>query len=240
MNSPINPATRLMIAKLVEIAATGKSYAETAAELGVSYNYVASYARRFGINFNFEKRGPKGGPRAQASNREIAMRDLYVGGKTLLEIGAEFGISRERVRQLLTKYFGIRAKDGGKSKRVRDGRADFYKKRDARHLRKWGCTFKTYRALLDHPDKPTIAYSRQRVNASLRGIPWELTLWQWWSAWDKSGKWSERGRGRGYCMCRLNDTGPYAVDNVYIATGVENMQDYWANKRASAALGAVQ
>ena len=35
----------------------------------------------------------------------------------------------------------------------------------------------------------------------------------------KSGRWEQRGRARDkYVMCRRNDTGPYSVSNVYIAT----------------------
>ena len=38
---------------------------------------------------------------------------------------------------------------------------------------------------------------------------------------DDLGNWEERGRGHGYQMCRVRDAGPYAVNNVYIATGPE-------------------
>jgi hypothetical protein len=63
-------------------------------------------------------------------------------------------------------------------------------------------------------------------------IGWELNLWQWWSIWQRSGKWEQRGRGSRYGMCRFNDTGPYASGNVYIATCVDNTKDYWANRRS--------
>jgi hypothetical protein len=47
--------------------------------------------------------------------------------------------------------------------------------------------------------------------------------------WD--GKIAKRGRGhRAYCMCRHKDQGPYAPWNVRIATGYENMLDWWEKK----------
>jgi hypothetical protein len=98
--------------------------------------------------------------------------------------------------------------------------------------RAWGCSYSDYRSILAHKDQPNHAFSMQRKNAERRGIDWELSLSQWWKVWEQSGHWNERGRGAGYCMCRLNDTGPYAIDNVYIATGIENMRDYWVNKRS--------
>lgn len=70
---------------------------------------------------------------------------------------------------------------------------------------------------------PLRAFSRQRGLAlKVRNIGWELTLWQWWTIWQDSGHWDERGSGRGYQMCRKGDVGPYAVGNVFIGPGVEN------------------
>lgn len=44
-------------------------------------------------------------------------------------------------------------------------------------------------------------------------------VWEWWTIWQMSGRWEERGRGHGYMMCRKGDVGPYALGNVVIATG---------------------
>lgn len=166
------------------------------------------------------------------------MRAQYVAGQTLEQIGERYSITRERVRQIITKHYGIRAKDGGKAEVARKNRQAFQKKRDARMMKCWGCTYKQYRSILKRPDQPTYAFSQQRKSAGQRGIGWELNLWQWWKIWEHSGHWAERGRGHGYGMCRLNDVGPYAADNVYIGTGVENVQDYWVNKRAADTLVA--
>lgn len=71
---------------------------------------------------------------------------------------------------------------------------------------------------------PLRAYAHQRNAAERRrNIEWKLTLPEWWGIWQASGRWAERGVGRGYMMCRRGDVGPYAVGNVYIGPGVENL-----------------
>lgn len=172
-------------------------------------------------------RGPK--PKTTPGVREERMRALYLDGASLAAIGKEYGITRERVRQLLTKYYGIRAPDGGCAERARRAKQKLDRKREARAQKSFGCSYREYQIILKHPDRPTKAFWFQKRNAASREIGWELNLWEWWSIWQKSGHWPERGRGRGYQMCRLNDVGPYSADNVYIATGVENTQDYWAD-----------
>lgn len=70
---------------------------------------------------------------------------------------------------------------------------------------------------------PKGKYSVQKRKARQRGIKWKLTFDEWLEIWIHSGKWEERGIGAdGYCMCRYEDTGPYSVENVYIATVVDN------------------
>ena len=74
----------------------------------------------------------------------------------------------------------------------------------------------------------TRKFSAQRSNAAKRGISFELTLGDWWSIWDKSGKWSERGVGVGrYVMSRFGDKGPYAAGNVEIILSTQNNSDSW-------------
>lgn len=228
----MTPATRLMIEKLSALAERGFGYVEAAKEIGSDYGYVAGIAAKYKLKFKLKKRGAK--PKTNPDVRDERMRTLYIEGKTLAEIGKEYNITRERVRQILTKNYGIRAVDGGRSVLTRRAKKEKSRRRDAHAQKKFGCSYQEYRRILKHPSRPTFAFLRQKGNASTRGIVWELNLWQWWSIWKQSGHWSERSRGRGYQMCRLNDVGPYSVDNVYIATGVENIQDYWADVKSGA------
>lgn len=226
----MNPSTRLMVAKLNDLAALGMTYVEAAAEVGAAYSCVASYVRRYKIPL---RQLPRGRPCVNADARSLDMLELYKTGQTLIQIGEKYGITRERVRQILTKYHGTRREDGGQCEQARKKRKEFQRKREARAHKVWGCGYREYKRILKHEGKPTYAYWMQRRNAITRKIGWELNLWQWWKTWEQSGHWKDRGRGKGFCMCRLNDVGPYSVDNVYIATGSENMQDYWVNRHAS-------
>jgi hypothetical protein len=66
-------------------------------------------------------------------------------------------------------------------------------------------------------------YSAHKSSAKQRGIPFLLTFEQWWQIWQESGHWEKRGHP--YMMTRLRDEGPYAVENVRIATGAQNAED---------------
>jgi len=71
-------------------------------------------------------------------------------------------------------------------------------------------------------------FYEHRQNARQRNIEFTLTYDEWYDIWQKSGHWSERGRGPGkYVMCRYGDIGPYAIGNVYIDTQEHN--GYMAN-----------
>jgi hypothetical protein len=212
------------------LADQGLTRQQVADEVGVKYTYISIVGTKHAISF---RRQPYSGAKRKPDSREFRMASLYTSGKTLKEIGQEFGVTRERVRQLLKTFFSLNAKDGGHHKNAAEKRLVFKAKRNARSLKKWGCSYDDYAKLRDLR-KPTLVFGRQKNSARQRGIEWDLTLWQWWSIWQESGHWTNRGRGNGYCMCRKGDQGPYSVDNVYIATSVENIQDYWANVRSGA------
>jgi DNA-binding CsgD family transcriptional regulator len=201
--------------ELKQFAASGFTRQEAALELGMSFGWVNNMAMDHDLKFL------RSGLIIEASARTKQMAALYKSGKTLQEIGNQYGVSRERVRQLITRHCGLTAPDGGQHKLAVDKRAKFEAKRNARSLKKWGCNFDQYVMLRDMR-RPTRAFAMQRRNARTRGIAWEFNLWQWWSVWQQSGKWAQRGRGQGYMMCRNGDEGPYSIDNVFIATGCEN------------------
>ena len=68
-------------------------------------------------------------------------------------------------------------------------------------------------------------YKMQQRNAIDRGIPFLLTYEEWLKIWNDSGKLEQRGRGANkFCMCRVGDLGSYAIGNVFIGTGRENVK----------------
>lgn len=185
--------------------------------LGVSLGAWQGDIRHTGLRFTYGTTR-LATVREASKDRASEMVALYRAGCTLEAIGAQHGITRERVRQLMTKHFGITADDGGahllseRSAMMRDQR------REQRSWARHGCSWADYVALRAMK-KPTRAYGMQKRNAITRGIGWNLTLWQWWTIWQQSGKWAERGRrGDAFVMCRKSDLGPYSPDNVYIAT----------------------
>lgn len=177
-----------------------------------------------------------------ADLRVMQMTALYRQGKTLHEVGEQFGVSRERVRQLLRRA-GVPAVDGGVSLRARQTallRAASLRDKSAARRQKiealFGCSMDEIKRIngmafcwtslyREKSKTPANAFVRQKQNAGKRGIAWDLTLPQWWDVWQQSGKWDQRGRGQGYCMARVGDSGPYAVDNVYVCTIGQNFSD---------------
>lgn len=181
----------------------------------------------------------------RARNPANVIRDaefvlLYRDGKTLHEIGAQYGVSREYVRQQLAKL-GMTKIDGGASLRTLrntgakvDALRAMAAKKEARTFGKWGMSCEQLKEICSlprsHPKHPLTAYRYQRRNSVTRGIPWEISFAEWWRIWQESGHWHERGRGKGYCMARWADDGPYSVENVYICTVGQNFSDSYITK----------
>ena len=73
---------------------------------------------------------------------------------------------------------------------------------------------------------PRGRFKQQKNAAQRRGIPWSLTFEQWWSVWQASGHWEQRGKGAGkFSMGRLGDRGGYAPGNVEIVPNEVNSAD---------------
>jgi hypothetical protein len=178
----------------------------------------------------------KNGP----NEREIIIRDLFLNGETLQKIGElqAPAISRERVRQILKKQFGLSGKDGGKFKTLTPIKiAESIKnkkqelERNERKCRKvFGCSVDDFLSINGQKwdrkkGTPAMAFYDQRRNANARGIAWNITFPEWWKIWSDSGHYDQRGGGEGYCMTRVGDTGGYEVGNVKIKTIGENFSE---------------
>jgi DNA-binding CsgD family transcriptional regulator len=216
------------VSSIRELAEQGLTRGQISERTGLKYQTVSKLAFNAGIRI---QRQDYSGAECADSDRIRQMADLYKSGRTLKQIGERFGVTRERVRQILTKHLGFNANSGGRHIRAERQRTRFELKRNQKCLEKWGCNWDQYvelRALR----KPTRAFASQKQNASKRGIDWDLTLWQWWSIWQQSNHWNDRGRGHGFQMCRVGDQGAYSIDNVYIASGSVNIRDYWADVKS--------
>lgn len=234
-NTPIrNPkAPKRDLPKLMrECAESGLTRAETAEKTGLHYSLVCQIARAHQVVFSKTYR-ISDEDHKRIEDRAAIMAALYTNGYTLNQIGEQFGMTRERVRQILSKRRGFNWQSGGAHFLAEKNAARKAASMDAKCFKRWGCTYVQWQELVkigkemrragkSHSTTPTGGWCSQRSNSRKRGIPFELSLWQWWTIWQSSGKWEERGRGQGYVMCRIGDEGPYAVGNVYIDTAVHN------------------
>lgn len=164
----------------------------------------------------------------------------YRAGETLAEIGDHYGVTRERVRQILHGECGLTGRDGGQAVRVK-ARANSAKKReDARYIHSYGMSKAEYDAInsaFTNGKRPIHYFTHQKTNSQKRSIEWDLTFAEWWLIWFESGKWFQRGRGKGkYVMARFSDSGPYAVGNVKIiefgSNNSEYINRYWREVRS--------
>lgn len=154
--------------------------------------------------------------------RSDEMARLFVSGKSTLAIGKLYGLTGERVRQLISQDHGLRGQDGGARKAAA---LEKHRKSIARNnacLERYGCSLEQYAALRGDPIRK---FTSQKGSAKQRGVEWRLSLWQWWCIWSASGKWELRGRGQGYVMCRNGDTGAYEDGNVFIGLAPENSSE---------------
>lgn len=213
------------------MAAHGNTLRQIAETVSATPSGVLTYIKRHGIRIDKSRRPKKG---AKVTARSEDMRQRYQRGDTLEVIGADYGITRERVRQILHRAYGFRYESGGQFLQATFNKAAHISKIDARCIQKNGCSRAQYREMLEccrHLDllglsyerQPIGAYQRQKHNAGTRGIAWEFTFWSWWTLWKDSEKWWQRGRhAGGYVMCRYGDAGPYSPSNCYIALNSEN------------------
>jgi hypothetical protein len=66
-------------------------------------------------------------------------------------------------------------------------------------------------------------YGVQKAKAKMRNVPFLITFEEWCDVWKASGKWEQRGCGKGkYVMSRKGDQGPYSVNNIIIQTHADN------------------
>lgn len=210
------------------LAAQGMTRQEAATQLGVDIQLIGRTAREHGIEFIHAS------AKSVDQQRADDMAAMYRAGKTLEDIGGVYNVSRERVRQIISRYRGLSADNGGSSVRSKLNRDRRRAAREAKCYAEHGCSSAQLKALrkagrelmnegVPRTRTPIGAFVQQRSNARSRGIEWSLTLWDWWSIWQESGHWDERGRtADAYVMCRFRDAGAYEIGNVYVATSSHN------------------
>lgn len=148
---------------------------------------------------------------------------LYRSGATLSAIGDLYGLTRQRVQQLLSKYHGITAKDGGHyllSQRKKSAVADL---KDAAAMLRYGVTHDELIKMRKLGDTireaggkhPIAIFTLQRAKTKFYGQEWGLSLKEWWRVWEESGMWWQYGRP-GYALMRKDTSLGFIPGNVEI------------------------
>jgi hypothetical protein len=77
-----------------------------------------------------------------------------------------------------------------------------------------------------YKSSPRALFLDQKRNAKGRGIPFFLTFAEWWSVWEQSGHWEQRGCHQGeYVMSRPGDDAVGNVRIVQVEANIREMND---------------
>lgn len=156
----------------------------------------------------------------------------YKAGKTLQEVAEIYGVTRQRVQQVL-KRVGCNWETSGRLQRSIDAE-ESRRNKAKEHLasqiaKRWGCSVEEWKKGKSNGNIQR--FVTQRKNAKHRGIEWNFTYKQWIDWWAETGNIDNRGRGKElFCMSRLNDTGPYSPENVVCKTICENSREAFTRK----------
>jgi hypothetical protein len=159
--------------------------------------------------------------------RNHFISQMVIEGHTYEQVGREYGISRERVRQIYHKMCPLAEKPPAhlseKSLQARKTEKEIKIKRMIREelfINKHGID-------LYQREKPPLfqAYIAQRNNALKRRrgpVVWKLTYPEWLKVWEDSGKLSQRGRGKDqYGLSRVDMEKGFEIGNVEIISNNE-------------------
>lgn len=157
--------------------------------------------------------------------RDAEMVRLFREGMSLSEIGALYGITRERVRQCLLRQ-GLTGKDGGiHVKALARTALREHRRREARERRIqriYGCSIdelRDTRAKLSIYMERRIEqiYRSKRAMALRQGVAWQISFPEFVTLMRPHM--NEYGLGRKNIVIRRKDlTAPYTIDNVELTT----------------------
>lgn len=149
----------------------------------------------------------------------------FKNGETSGDIAPTYHVSRARILQLLRAH-GLSGKDGGRSLKPKKAKIKRTENKAAKVFRDYGVSVEIYEQFNRQVHK---AYTVHKLNCKRRDIGWAFTLETWAAAWEASGKWDTRGRGKiegqpKYVMAQPNKTLPIGPENCSVVTLAEALK----------------
>lgn len=157
---------------------------------------------------------------SKTKERNQTIVSKFKNGDTIPSLAQLYTLSPQRIQQIL-KAFGISARDGGQHVRSKPNKALCAKKtaqsNDKRAKELYGVSHETYKELRKKSFTLVRAFTAKKHSAQHKDIPFTLTLQQWFSLWEESGKSHLFGRGEGkYCLGRIDDSKGFSATNVEV------------------------
>lgn len=158
---------------------------------------------------------------AKTIDEEYICRE-FRAGKTTTELKEEFGCTTQGIQRLLRKN-GLTRKDGGKHAQMAARKVTTSDHPKAM-CDKYGCTKEQWDRLRamdeDYKKTPlaqfhTFKNNFQNINP---GVEFNMTMWEWWCIWEKSGMWGKHKRNPDgmHVMVQIDKAKPLTSDNAQI------------------------
>lgn len=194
---------------------------------------------------------------ARREHRDATIVAMYADGQSSGDIGPQFDVSEERVRQIV-RAAGLERTDGGAAIRNRQRLDTEAKKRQAyraRFAKYYGCPYEEIQRIRTEfgvGRDPVDAFRDQRrfLRRANPRVRWTLTLPQWWSVWKASRAWRyKRWMLGSYGMERINPRKGWVLGNVHIvrtqarkkaAIRTKRLRDRHVKQRYGCTLAALQ
>ena len=230
-------------AEVARLYQEGLSMCTLSERFGICISYVSQILKQQGVLARRQGRPNHGcvnDAAVQQRNEQIA--HLYKDGLTLETIGQKYGLTRERIRQIV-KLGGVSRAEGGRAIGAQRRKVRKVQEKAAFYLKQFGHTTAEHQRLLqmDQEDRKAGVsiyglrmYRFRQARNNLRQLyGWTLTVAQWWAIWEASGKWSLHGRGIGhYGMVRLDRSKGFEPSNVAIKKldGLNAGDQHWTKR----------
>lgn len=164
----------------------------------------------------------------------------FVAGKTTTELSVMYEMTTGGIHRILKKN-GLSRADGGKSKVVAERKAKASATASPLQDRH-GCSDEQWDQLRamdeDYKKTPLAAFNTFKNNFQnlYKDIPFSMTLWEWWTLWDESGRWAQHTRNPEglWVMAQKDKSLPLTKDNARVIPFGQLMKETRKTKAANA------